>query len=144
MEKRRRENEVGDKTESEEAPLVVGSCESAGEPGGNPDPDENDVEDDGSPANTGSEAEGDDKRRPADKPIDILREEDLPSARGAEIINDNDGSRAQVGSHCVVGDGAGEERDGEEIMEDFLSIVCKVRETDEDQEGEEVNGGDGP
>lgn len=145
VEERTPEEELSKEAESEESPLVGGLDVGSSEPGSNPGPDEGNVVDDGSPGDAREEAEGDHERSPADKPVDVASIEDLSGAWvTSELINLENWNTGDVRGLGVVGDGADEEGDDEEVVEDTLAILGEELEADDTEEDEEVEGGHSP
>jgi len=79
-----------------------------------------------------------------DSPVDVLRVEDLPESRRRQVIRDMDRDNAKIRRHGEVSDGTGEERDREQVVENPLALLSEVREADDDDEREGVDGAHGP
>jgi hypothetical protein len=77
-----------------------------------------------------------------DLPVDVFGIEDL--AKTFLICRCFDGCPAKVRCHCKVGDGTDEEGDGEEVVEDFLAGFGEVRQGDDTEKGEAIDGTNGP
>lgn len=87
-----------------------------------PDPGKEDVEQDGRPAHAADESQGDDENGEEDDPEDVLGEEDLVGQGGAPVKRCWDDRVAESRGHSKVRDGADEEGDGEEVVEDLLAL----------------------
>lgn len=79
-----------------------------------------------------------------DLPVDVLRVEDLPVSRRRQVIRDMDRDNAEIRRHGEVSDGAREERDREQVVEDPLALLGEVGKADDDDEREGVDGAHGP
>jgi hypothetical protein len=72
-----------------------------------------------------------------DIPVDVFRIEDLSGTRS--VVDGEDWSGSKVRGHGEVRNGANKERDGEEIMEDLLSLGSEECKANDDEEGETVD-----
>jgi hypothetical protein len=126
------EEKVGGGAEGVEAPLVVGGGVGGDEVRHDPGPGEEDIEDNGGPGDAAEEAERDDDSGEGDDPVDVLGEEYLAGEALVEAVGLVDHGPAKVGRLGEVGDGADQEGDGEEIMEDLLTGLGLEAEGRED------------
>jgi len=55
-----------------------------------------------------------------------------------------DSDSTKIRSHCEVGNGASEQRDCEQVVEDTLSLLGEEGQSDNDEEGEGVDSAHGP
>lgn len=86
-----------------------------------PSPCQCHIKEDSSPSNTTDEAQSNDHYREGHDPVDIFGKKDLTGAvhRVVNLIDDIPG---EVRGHGKVGDGADEQGDGEEVVEDPLAL----------------------
>lgn len=136
--------EVGGGAEGVETPFVASSRVGGAEVRDDPDPSKEDVEQDGRPAHTADESQGNDDNGEGNDPEDVLGEEDLVRQGGAPVERCWDDRVGETRGHGKVGDGADEEGDGEEVVEDLLAVSGPEAQGVVDEEGEGEDGHDGP
>lgn len=122
----------GEGAEGVEAPLVGGGGVGREEVGQDPGPGQGDVVADGSPRDAGDEAEGDGHDGERHDPVDKLGEEDL-AVTVLGLVDLGDHIPCEVRGEGVVGDGTGEESDGEEVVEDLLARAGDEGQAKEDE-----------
>ena len=88
-----------------------------------PCPRQEDVIHDRRPAHATNKAENDRGNGEGDDPVDVLGEEYGVSPGRATVEMRRDEGPAQIAGHGIVGDSAGEEADGEQVVEDALAVA---------------------
>ncbi len=162
------QQDPGDGAKGIEAPLVVGGGEGRHEVGDDPSPRQEDVEDDGGPRDARQQAQRQDDGGERHDPVDVLAVEDLAGGTVVGDVGLADDQEAEIRGLGEVGDGADQEGDGVQVVEDLLAGAGDEGEAEEDNlrrggmilawcvwvvgktyqgkpyEGERVDGGHGP
>lgn len=98
-----------------------------------PDPGKEDVEDNGSPANTAQETQGQDDDGECHDPVDVLCKEDLVRGGVSAVALRGDDRVGEARGYGVVGDCADEKTDGEEVVEDLFAMRRLEAQGEEDE-----------
>jgi hypothetical protein len=120
------QDDPGDGAESEESPLVVGGGVGTDKVADDPGPGEEDIVGDGGPRDARQQAHGQDDAGEGNDPVDVLGEEDLAAVTVVKLVGGGDDRPAKIRGHGEVADGADEQGNGKDVVEDFLARAGKV------------------
>lgn len=113
--------------------LFTSAISSSSREAGIPDPGKEDVENNGSPANTAQETQGKDGDGECHDPVDVLCKKDLVRDGVSAVALRGDDRVGEARGYGVVGDCADEETDGEEVVEDLFTMRRLEAQGEEDE-----------
>ena len=98
-----------------------------------PDPGKEDVEDNGSPANTAQETKSQDGDGECHDPVDVLCKEDLIRDGVSAVTLRGDDRVCETRGYGIVGDCAYKKTNGEEVVEDLFAMLRLEAQSKEDE-----------